>query len=67
LDKKEEEADAWEFAYHLLWAKSESYKEQPYKDYMYRNERELAASILRLSNGHCAEVRGLLEQRLPKI
>jgi len=62
----EEEADAWEFAYHLLWEKSESYKNEPYRDFKYSSNKELQAAIIRLAGGHGEKTQKVVEKRLSK-
>jgi Zn-dependent peptidase ImmA (M78 family) len=65
----EEEIFASVFAYQLLWEKSESYKNDPppYADFIYKNQKELAAAVLRIAGENGEQVQKALERALPKI
>jgi hypothetical protein len=41
----EEEADAWDFAYRLLWHKSEFHKRNTYDDFKYRSRKDLVNEV----------------------
>jgi Zn-dependent peptidase ImmA (M78 family) len=47
----EQEADAWEFAFKLVWEKSERFKSgNPYDPYIYPSKDELKKNVIRLSS-----------------